>query len=110
LPGFVLAGAAAGLSDNTIRSDVLHLEHLRAWFGGPLWDMEPADADAYFGKALRDATKGTRPCRRCVAIAPVEVTPPIATVRKPGTVISSDSVADPPTIRPSTNAACSWPR
>ena len=49
LAGFVLARAAAGLSDNTIRSDVLHLEQLRAWFGGPLWDMEPADADAYFG-------------------------------------------------------------
>ena len=42
LAGFVLARAAAGLSDNTIRSDVLHLEQLRAWFGGPLWDMEPA--------------------------------------------------------------------
>jgi hypothetical protein len=34
LAGFVLARAAAGLSDNTIRSDVLHLEQLRAWFGG----------------------------------------------------------------------------
>ena len=54
LAGFVLARAAAGLSDNTIRSDVLHLEQLRAWFGGPLWDMEPADADAYFGRVLRD--------------------------------------------------------
>ena len=40
LAGFVLARAAAGLSDNTIRSDVLHLEQLRARFGGPLWDME----------------------------------------------------------------------
>ncbi len=50
LAGFVLARAAARLSDNTIRSDVLHLEQLRAWFGGPLWDMEPADADAYFGR------------------------------------------------------------
>ena len=37
LARFVLARAAAGLSDNTIRSDVLHLEQLRAWFGGPLW-------------------------------------------------------------------------
>jgi len=63
LAGFVLARAAAGLSDNTIRSDVLHLEQLRAWFGGPLWDMEPADADAYFGKVLRDAAKGTRLAR-----------------------------------------------
>ena len=63
LAGFVLARAAAGLSDNTIRSDVLHLEQLRAWFGRPLWDMEPADADAYFGTVLRDAAKGTRLAR-----------------------------------------------
>ena len=63
LAGFVLARAAAGLSDNTIRSDVLHLEQLRAWFGGPLWDMEPADADTYFGRVLRDAAKGTRLAR-----------------------------------------------
>jgi hypothetical protein len=49
LAGFVLARAAAGLADATIRSDVGHLEQLRAWFGRPLWDMEPADADAYFG-------------------------------------------------------------
>ena len=63
LAGFVLARAAAGLSDATIRSDVSHLEQLRAWFGGPLWDMEPADADAYFGMVLRDAAKGTRLAR-----------------------------------------------
>ena len=63
LAGFVLARAAAGLSDNTIRSDVLHLEQLRAWFGRPMWDMEPADADAYFGKVLRDAARGTRLAR-----------------------------------------------
>jgi len=48
--GFVLARAAAGLSDGTIASDVLHLEQVRAWFGRPLWDMEAPDADAYFGK------------------------------------------------------------
>ena len=60
LAGFVLARAAAGLADVTIRSDVSHLEQVRAWFGRPLWDMEPADADTYFGKVLRDAAKGTR--------------------------------------------------
>ena len=60
LAGFVLARAAAGLADATIRSDVSHLEQLRAWFGRPLWDMEPADADVYFGTVLRDAAKGTR--------------------------------------------------
>jgi hypothetical protein len=60
LAGFVLARAAAGLSDGTIASDVLHLEQVRAWFGPPLWDMDPPDADAYFGKVLRDTAKGTR--------------------------------------------------
>jgi hypothetical protein len=39
-------------------SDVTHLEQVRSWFGRPLWDMEPADA--YFGKVLRGAAKGTR--------------------------------------------------
>ena len=63
LAGFVLARAAAGWSDGTIRSDVVHLEQIRAWFGRPLWEMEPADADAYFGKVLRGAAKGTRLAR-----------------------------------------------
>jgi site-specific recombinase XerD len=49
--------------DATIRSDVLHLEQLRVWFGRPLWEMEPADADAYFGKVLRTAAMGTRLAR-----------------------------------------------
>src|SRR5215470_1664843 len=60
LAGFVLARAAAGLSDRTISLDVTHLEQIRAWFGRPLWEMQPADADAYFGKALRGAAKGTQ--------------------------------------------------
>jgi len=60
LAGFVLARAAAGLSDGTISSDVMHLEQVRAWFGRPLWEMEPADADACFGKVLRGAARGTR--------------------------------------------------
>ena len=60
LAGFVLARAAAGLSDGTISSDVIHLEQVRAWFGRPLWDMEPADADEYLGKALRSTARGTR--------------------------------------------------
>ncbi len=60
LAGFVLARAAAGLSDGTISSDVVHLEQIRAWFGRPLWEMEPADADVYFGKVLRSTAKGTR--------------------------------------------------
>ena len=60
LAGFVLARAAAGLADATIRSDVAHLVQLRAWFGRPLWEMEPADADRYFGTVLRGVAEGTR--------------------------------------------------
>ena len=60
LAGFVLARAAAGLSDATISSDVLHLEQVRGWFGRPLWEMEPPDADSYFGRVLRSAAPGTR--------------------------------------------------
>ncbi|WP_225993010.1 hypothetical protein [Actinomadura rudentiformis] len=56
----VLARAAAGLSDGTISSDVMHLEQVRAWFGRPLWEMGPGDADVYFGKTLRNTAKGTR--------------------------------------------------
>lgn len=60
LAGFVLARAAAGLSDRTIASDVAHLEQVRTWFGRPLWEMDPVDADRYFGKMLGDTAKGTR--------------------------------------------------
>jgi integrase/recombinase XerD len=60
MAGFVLARSSAGMSDSTIRSDVSNLEHVRAWFGRPLWAMEPAHADAYFGKELRTAPSGTR--------------------------------------------------
>lgn len=60
LSGFVLARASAGLADSTIRSDTNHLELIRDWFGRPLWEMEPSDADVYFGKVLRDAKPSTR--------------------------------------------------
>ncbi|MGW5380970.1 tyrosine-type recombinase/integrase [Nocardia sp. NPDC003999] len=60
LSGFVLARASAGLVDSTIRNDVNHLELIRDWFGRPLWEMQPADADAYFGKVLREAKPSTR--------------------------------------------------
>jgi site-specific recombinase XerD len=60
LAGFVLARASAGLADSTVRADVGQLEQVRAWFGRPLWDMEPADADVYFGRELRGASSGTR--------------------------------------------------
>jgi integrase len=60
LAGFVLARASAGLTDSTIRNDTNHLELIRDWFGHPLWQMQPADADAYFGKVLRTAKPSTR--------------------------------------------------
>ncbi|MFF2926987.1 integrase [Streptomyces celluloflavus] len=46
LAGFVLARASAGLADGTIPGDVGHLEQMRSWFGRPLWEREPPDADA----------------------------------------------------------------
>ena len=63
LAGFVLARASAGLADATIRSDVGHVEQMRGWFGRPLWEMEPTDADEYFGRVLRSTAKGTRLAR-----------------------------------------------
>jgi hypothetical protein len=68
LAGFVLARASAGLADATIRGDVGNLEQVRAWFGRSLWEMEPADADADFGKVLRSAAGGTRRSRSQVLV------------------------------------------
>ena len=56
LAGFVLARASAGVTDATIRGDISNLEQLRAWFGRPLWEMEPTDADAYFGRKIGRAS------------------------------------------------------
>lgn len=63
LAGFVLARAAAGLTDATVRGDVGQLEQVREWFGRPLWEMEPSDADVYFGQVMRGAASGTRLAR-----------------------------------------------
>jgi len=63
LAGLVLARAAAGLADSTIAGEVIHLDQVRAWLARPLWTMQPADADAYFGQALRGAARGTRLAR-----------------------------------------------
>ncbi|WP_406356116.1 hypothetical protein OHB56_27010 [Streptomyces sp. NBC_01635] len=59
LAGFVLARASAWPAGGTIRGDVGHPEQVRAWFGRPLWEMGPADADVYFGKVLRGSSSGT---------------------------------------------------
>ena len=44
----------------TIRNDTGHLELTRDWFRRPLWQMQPGDADAYFGRVLGDARPSTR--------------------------------------------------
>lgn len=63
LAGYVLARASAGVTDGTIRGEVGHLEQVRGWFGRALWEMEPPDADVYFGRVLRRAPSGTRLAR-----------------------------------------------
>ncbi len=60
LAGFVLARASAGLADSTIRNDTGHLDLIRDWFGRPLREMQPENADACFGRVLRDAKPATR--------------------------------------------------
>jgi hypothetical protein len=71
LAGFVLARASAGLADSTIRNDTGHLEPTRDWFGRPLWEMQPADADAYFGGCCampgRRRAPAGRPRWRCIS-------------------------------------------
>ena len=53
--GFVLARAAAGITDRTIEGNLTDLEQIRAWFGAPIWAMQPKDADRFFGTVLRHA-------------------------------------------------------
>src|SRR6266508_1366330 len=55
LPGPRLGWPAARSAPMSVTSI-----RLRAWFGRPLWEMEPADANAYFGQVLRATAKGTR--------------------------------------------------
>ncbi|WP_328463634.1 tyrosine-type recombinase/integrase [Actinoplanes sp. NBC_00393] len=58
--GFVLARAAAGITDRTIEGNLTDLEQIRAWFGAPIWAMQPKDADRFFGTVLRHAAATTR--------------------------------------------------
>src|SRR5882757_3757667 len=60
LAEFVLARSSAGISDGTIRNDVAAVVELREWFGRPLWEMAPHEADGYFGRHHRDAAMGTK--------------------------------------------------
>jgi hypothetical protein len=49
LAGLVLA-LGGGPADGTIRGELSHLDQLRDWLGRPLRELEPRDADAYFGR------------------------------------------------------------
>jgi site-specific recombinase XerD len=60
LSEFVLARHSAGLADSTISNDTRHLQLIRDWFERPLWEMEPRDADRYFGSVLRGVSSATR--------------------------------------------------
>ena len=72
LAGFVLARASAGLADSTIRNDTGHLELIRDWFGRPLWEMQPADADSFRqGAARGEAVHAHRPGGRAEGVLPV---------------------------------------
>jgi integrase len=68
LAEFVLARSSAGISDGTIRNDVAAVVELREWFGRPLWEMAPHEADGYFGRHHRDAAMGTK-LRKAVTFA-----------------------------------------
>lgn len=63
LAGYVLARAASGLADGTVQREVGDLGQIRSWLGRPLWEMEPSDADRYFGQAMRGAANATRSLR-----------------------------------------------
>ncbi len=60
LAEFVLARSSAGVTDSTVRNDVAAVVELRDWFGRPLWELTPKDADGYFGRYLRNAMPGTK--------------------------------------------------
>ncbi|MFF9690451.1 tyrosine-type recombinase/integrase [Streptomyces sp. NPDC014623] len=60
LSGFVLARAASGIADGSIRREIGDLDLIRSWFGRPLWEMDPPDADRYFGQATRGLSVSTR--------------------------------------------------
>lgn len=57
---FVLARSSSGLADRTIQEDINTLEAIRTWLDRPLWEMTPANADRYFGKAIRNKALSTR--------------------------------------------------
>lgn len=60
LSEYVLARASAGVGDRTIAGEADVIVELRDWFGRPLWQMQPADLDRFFGVAQKAMAGGTR--------------------------------------------------
>lgn len=60
-PGSCWHERRLGWGDSTICNDANHLELIRDWFDRPLWEMQPTDADTYFGEVLRDAKPAPGP-------------------------------------------------
>jgi hypothetical protein len=67
---------------------VVHLGQIRTWFGRPLWEMNPPDADGYFAVVLRDAAKGTRLSR-----AQALKTKDVCCTRGPATPATTENLA-----------------
>ena len=68
LAGFVLARASAGLADITIRNDTGHLDPDPELVRPAFVEMRPEDADAYFGKVLRETQPSTCATGRAAAL------------------------------------------
>jgi len=51
--------------DQTIQHDRMYLAQIRTWLGRPLWTMQPADADRFFGEALRTAAPNSKRSKAC---------------------------------------------
>ncbi|WP_435593638.1 hypothetical protein [Nocardia sp. bgisy118] len=61
--GFVLAATRLACRTTRFARTSATWRQVRTWFGKPLWDMLPPDADAYFGMVLRPVLIPTRLAR-----------------------------------------------
>jgi hypothetical protein len=57
---YVLARASRGVSDTSIRSELSAVEEFLAFAGVWAWEIEPAHADRFLGKAQRKQAPATR--------------------------------------------------
>ena len=60
LAEFVLARAAHGVLDATIRQDVSAVEEFLEWAGVRAWEVEPSHADRFLGEAQKGRAVATR--------------------------------------------------